>query len=121
MEELTKQVNGILSASPAVVLSGILVCMGYWLKKVPWLKDWIIPFILPLLGAIFYPFIAEATPKLMTAKFPFMQNVVYGAGMGAAAVWMNQIYRQFVGRKLDSSSSSTDDSKTPLPINKSND
>lgn len=98
MNELKQISDLILTTSPSVVFTAIMVFMGYGLKKAPIVKDWWIPFILPLVGAIFFPFVAEWSPRVAAAKHPYMQLALYGAALGAIGVWGNQAYRQFLGR-----------------------
>lgn len=95
---MTMDIQSLLDASPAVVLVFVLNFIGYAVKKIPALPDWIIPFLLPAIGAVSYVFVGELSAKIAAAKYPTAILALYGAGIGCAAVGLNQALRQWTGR-----------------------
>jgi hypothetical protein len=84
--------------APPLVLSFVLNGFGYFLKQTPYSKDWAIPFILMILGAIIYPFVAELDKMQFNVKSITVFNALIGAGIGALAVGLNQAFKQFTKR-----------------------
>lgn len=94
MNELTE----ILQASPPIALAVALNLLGLALKKSP-IADWLIPLLLPAIGAGVYPFIAEAGKINFECKNPMLLMGVYGFAIGAGSVGLNQMLRQLIGLK----------------------
>lgn len=88
----------LLQSSPPVALALALNVVGLALKKAP-VPNWIIPLVLPVLGALLYPFIAEAGKVNFECRNPDVLLGVHGAMIGAGSVGINQMLRQFLGRK----------------------
>ena len=91
-------VKTILDASPAVVLMVVLNFIGFAVKRIPAIPNWLIPFILPVLGGLAYPYVGEFSPAIKLAKHPAALMVLYGVGIGCAAVGVNQALKQYAGR-----------------------
>lgn len=84
----------LFELAPPVVLLLALNVVGLAVKKSP-VPDWLIVWILPLLGGVAYPFIAGWNGATATAvAHPEVLNVLYGVAIGGAAVWGNQLLRQ---------------------------
>jgi hypothetical protein len=94
MNELTD----ILQASPPIALAIALNLLGLAWKKMP-VANWMIPIVLPLIGAVVFPFIAERGKINFECQNPAILLGVYGFAIGAASVGLNQMLRQFIGRK----------------------
>lgn len=94
MNELTE----LLQASPPIALAIALNFLGLGLKKSP-LADWLIPLLLPAIGAAVYPFIADAGKINFECKNPMALMAVYGFAIGAGSVGLHQALRQFTGRR----------------------
>lgn len=88
----------LLQASPPIALAIALNFLGLALKKSP-LANWMIPLVLPIAGAVVYPFIAEPAKINFECKNPMLLMGVYGFAIGAGSVGINQMLRQFLGRK----------------------
>lgn len=97
MNELTE----LLQASPPVALAIALNFLGLGLKKSP-VANWLIPLLLPAVGAAVYPFIADAGKINFECRNPMALMAVYGFAIGSASVGLNQMLRQFLGRKNSS-------------------
>lgn len=87
-----------IQASPPIALAVALNFLGLGLKKSP-IADWLIPLLLPAVGAAVYPFIAEAGRINFECKNPMALMAVYGFAIGAGSVGLHQALRQFIGRK----------------------
>lgn len=94
MNELTE----LLQSSPPIALALALNAIGLALKKSP-VACWLIPFILPALGAGIYPFIAEAGKVNFECRNPDMLLAIYGFVIGSGSVGINQMLRQFLDRR----------------------
>lgn len=109
MNELTE----LLQASPPIALALALNVLGVALKKSP-LPNWVIPTVLPVIGAFAYPFIAETGKVGFTVRNPDVLLGVYGFVIGSASVGLNQIFRQFLGRLTEG----PEEKKTETPKDK---
>lgn len=88
--------NEITQMAPPVLLVTVLNGLGWCLKQSP-IKNWMIPMILPVAGAVIYPFIFESATVTIAVK------CMYGFGIGWTAVGANQFVRQVTdGRQEDS-------------------
>jgi prepilin signal peptidase PulO-like enzyme (type II secretory pathway) len=94
MNELTT----LLQSSPPIALAIGLNLLGLALKTSP-IKNWLIPILLPVMGAAVYPFISEQGAINFQVKNPDALQAVYGFVIGAGSVGLNQMLRQFTGRK----------------------
>ena len=112
MEWLSKQVAGLLSASPAVMLVLVLNFVGFAVKRIPKIPNWLIPILLPVVGAILFPFVGERTAAIQAAHFPGAQLALYGAGLGCAAVGLHQAMRQWLGREASVLTGGSGDTET---------
>lgn len=92
------EITDLLQSSPPVALALVLNVVGLALKKTP-LPNWIIPVALPVLGALLYPYIAETGKVNFECRNPEILLGVYGALIGSGSVGLNQMLRQFLGRK----------------------
>ncbi len=89
--------NHLTELSPPVALAVLLWFTGIALKRSPW-QNWLIPFILPVLGAILYPAIAETAKVSYSVSSPVVWNAIIGAIIGYSATGFDQQIRQFVNR-----------------------
>lgn len=98
---------------PPAILVGILNGVGAWLKSIPKFPNNLIPVVLPVAGAIIYPFVFRmpdtgdaflAGPDVTT-----FVKACYGFGIGLSAVGTHQAFTRI---KSDSSV----DTKPQTPI-----
>lgn len=94
MNELTE----LLQSSPPIALALALNAVGLALKRSP-IACWLIPFILPILGAAAYPFIAEPGKVNFECRNPDLLLAIYGFVIGSGSVGINQMLRQFLDRR----------------------
>ncbi len=69
----------------ALIVVPVLLVIGQILKSTPKMKDWLIPYILLVLGITF-------TIGIMGIN---MQAIVQGVLVSGAAVFANQLYKQY--------------------------
>lgn len=86
--------NELLEVAPPVVLAVALNILGLVLKKSP-IANWLIPILLPVTGAVVYPFISM--PIHYQVPSPTVLMCVYGFIIGSGSVGLNQLFRQFTG------------------------
>lgn len=91
-------IDQITQLSPPVALAAALWVLGVGLKRSP-VPDWLIPFLLPIAGAIAFPFIADTSEVNFNVKSPAMFHAVIGFCIGGASVAMNEAAKQFTNRK----------------------
>lgn len=94
MNELTE----LLQSSPPIALALALNAIGLALKKSP-LQSWLIPLLLPTIGAVAYPFIAEVGKVNFECRNPDLLLAIYGFVIGSGSVGLNQMLRQFLDRR----------------------
>lgn len=94
MNELTD----LLQSSPPMALALALNVVGLCLKKTP-APNWVIPLVLPVIGALVYPQIAEPGKVNFECRNPAVLLGIYGFVIGSGSVGLNQMVRQFLGRK----------------------
>lgn len=102
---VVEDIFDILQASPPVALAVGLNVLGYILKKSP-VANWMIPIILSLLGALVFPYISDVGKINFQCRQPMVLLGVYGFCIGAGSVGLNQMARQFLGRKNDAGDTS---------------
>lgn len=73
----------------ALILIPVLLIIGKIIKQTPWIRDWLIPYILLLLGT-------ASTIYLLGWHFDAM---LQGILLTGTAVYGNQIFKQTKGRK----------------------
>ena len=91
-------VENLTQLSPPMALAVALWFFGYGLKRSP-MPDWLIPFVLPVVGAALFPFVAETASVSYSVKSPALFNAIIGFCIGGAAVAMNEAAKQFLSRK----------------------
>lgn len=91
-------ITALFGLTPPVLLMLVLNLFGLALKRVPAVPDWLIPLLLPVMGAIIHPFVGDYSDLVKAARFPWVYMALYGFGIGWAAVGANQALRQFLGR-----------------------
>jgi hypothetical protein len=62
-------IENVTQLSPPALLAVALYGLGFVLKKSP-MPDWLIPFVLPCVGAVLFPFIADTASVSYTVKSP---------------------------------------------------
>lgn len=109
------EIENILKMSPPFLLALVLTGFGKVLKATPRIPDWSIPYILPIIGAVIYPWVADAAMLTAKVSHPTVLNALYGVGIGGWAVGLNQAFRQWPGRKAtnEQESSATRDGAGP--------
>lgn len=75
----------------ALIVVPVLLVIGQILKSTPKMKDWLIPYILLVLGITF-------TIGIMGIN---MQAIVQGVLVSGAAVFANQLYKQYSFKEGD--------------------
>lgn len=73
----------------ALIVVPVLLVIGQVLKNTPKMPDWLIPYILLVLGIAF-------TIGIMGIN---MQAIVQGVLVSGAAVFANQLYKQYSGKE----------------------
>lgn len=91
-------IENVTQLSPPALLAVALYGLGFVLKKSP-MPDWLIPFVLPCVGAIVFPFIADVSEVNFNVKSPAAFQAVIGFCIGGASVAMNEAGKQFLNRK----------------------
>lgn len=89
--------DSLLDLSPPIALLAALTVLGYALKKSP-IQNWVIPLLLPAVGSVVYPFVAEIAEVSYTVRNPTVFNGIIGFLIGWASTGGNQAIRQFVWR-----------------------
>jgi hypothetical protein len=86
--------QSITSLGPIPLLVAACNLIGLAVKKSPIGDRWI-PVLLPIVGAVCYPFITgEADANV---RHPMLFNALLGAVIGGSSVGVNQMFRQFLG------------------------
>ncbi|MGE7912499.1 phage holin family protein [Lysinibacillus xylanilyticus] len=75
----------------ALIIVPVLLVIGKVLKNTPKMQDWQIPYILLLLGVLF-------TIGIMGIN---IQAIVQGVLVSGAAVFANQLYKQYSNKEGD--------------------
>lgn len=75
----------------ALIVVPVLLVIGQILKSTPKMRDWLIPYILLVLGVAF-------TIGIMGIN---IQAIVQGVLVSGAAVFANQLYKQYSGKESD--------------------
>ncbi len=88
--------NELLDFSPPLALAAALNLLGIALKKSP-IANWLIPLLLPVIGAGVYPLISQ--PLHYQCAHPIVLMAIYGFVIGSGSVGLNQIVRQLAGIK----------------------
>ena len=97
------EITDILKLSPPLLLVVALGCLGKVIKCIPKVPNWIIPIVLPIVGAILYRSIGTAFPLPWIAEVhsPGVVYAVMGFVLGSAAVGFHQAWQQWIGRNDD--------------------
>ena len=77
--------NDLLKASPPLVLLFVLTLLGKLISATDWINVKHIPVYLCSLGAIIYPFVADRSQVSYNIPYPWVMNLILGAGMGGIA------------------------------------
>lgn len=72
----------------ALIVVPVLLVLGQIIKNTPNVKDWLIPYVLLVLGLVF-------TIGIMGIN---VQAVVQGVLVSGAAVFANQMYKQYTSK-----------------------
>jgi len=75
----------------ALIVVPVLLVIGKVLKNTPKIQDWVIPYFLLLLGVLF-------TIGILGIN---MQAIVQGVLVSGAAVFANQLYKQYSNKEGD--------------------
>lgn len=90
-------VDNITQLSPPAALAAALWVVGNAIKKSRF-ENWLIPFVLPLLGALAFPFIAETANVNYQVRSPMLFNGLIGMAIGGAATGLDQMFGQWLAR-----------------------
>lgn len=91
-------IENVTQLSPPALLAVALYGLGFVLKKSP-MPDWLIPFVLPCVGAIVFPFISDTSSIGYAVKSPTTWSVISGFVIGMGSTWINEATKQFANRK----------------------
>lgn len=96
MDELT--IITKLTPVPLLILALNVLALG--IKKVPKVPNWLIPIILPIVGAALYPFIGGMVPitGIESLSYPAVFYGLIGFVCGGIAVWGHQVVIQLTNR-----------------------
>lgn len=84
----------------AYILIPALYVIGLFIKSIPFIADWLIPWILLVLGVVGGFFLAGMN----------LNGILQGVSVAGIAVFGNQLYKQtFIKSKIDDDKSSDDD------------
>jgi len=75
----------------ALIVVPVLLVVGQVFKNTPKMQDWLIPYFLLLLGVLF----------TIGIKGINMQAIVQGVLVSGAAVFANQLYKQYSNKEGD--------------------
>lgn len=107
-------INSLFTASPPVLLMLVLNGIGIALKRTPKMPNWAIPWALIILGGIAYPFVGEWSATVKSARFPTGLMVIYGVGIGLAAVGFYEgLLRKFLPAKETTAPDAPEPPKAP--------
>lgn len=95
MNELIDQ---ILTLSPPVALALAINIFVLFVRKIPGVPAWCLPFIALIVGGFAYPQIADVSKVSFNVKNPALFNVIIGVCIGGMSVCFNQMFKQFVER-----------------------
>jgi hypothetical protein len=93
-------IENVTQLSPPALLAVALYGLGFVLKKSP-MPDWLIPFVLPCVGAVLFPFIADTASVSYTVKSPAAWSAIVGFVIGMGATGINEAVKQFTNRKSE--------------------
>jgi len=106
------QLTGITQLAPAALLGLFLTGLAFCWAKTPLDNKWI-PLLLPLLGAVIYPFIGELGKLSFVVKSTVVYQAIVGACIGFSCVGVNQIKRKLID-KPDTAPPSDGQETTPV-------
>lgn len=92
--------NELMQLSPPVILAVALNFVGLALKKSP-VADWLIPWLLILIGGAVFPFIAETGKINYECKNPFILHAIFGMAIGGLAIGLNQGIKQLLRNRQE--------------------
>lgn len=75
----------------ALIVIPVLLILGYLLKNTPNVKDWLIPYVLLVIGVVFAVALIGFSPDA----------VIQGVLVSGAAVFGNQLYKQAKNHESD--------------------
>lgn len=115
---MTELINDLVHMSPPVALAAALWVVGTIIKRSR-IENWLIPFILPLLGALTYPFIADTSKVSYEVHSPMLVNALIGVTIGWMATAADQTIWQFISRTKNPDGKTSflakPDETTPVP------
>lgn len=94
---MTELINDLTQLSPPMALAVALWVVGNAISRSR-IENWLIPFILPLLGALVYPLIADNSKMSYTVHSPMMVNALTGVAIGWTATALDQTIWQWISR-----------------------
>lgn len=92
-------VNEILEMSPPVALAVGLVLLGWCLKRSPF-PSWAIPLGLCVVGAVIFPFIADAGKVSFQVRNPVVFHGLIGGIIGLASTGLHAQFQHIIERFL---------------------
>lgn len=100
---MTNELELLTKLSPTVLVVIALNVFAQGWKRIPNLPNWVIPIVLPIVGAAIYPFVGCAVPVPGTEQsaYPWALHALIGAVCGGVAVWGHQVVTQWGNRNGD--------------------
>lgn len=92
-------IDQLLELSPPVALLGVLMLLGFYLKRSPF-PSWAIPITLGVLGGGSYPFIADLSKVSFQVANPTVLNVIIGVLIGLAGPGIQSQFQNILERFL---------------------
>jgi len=102
-QTMNEELNVLTKLAPVPLLVVALNVLALGFKRVPALPNWLIPVVLPGIGALIYPFIGEMVPitGIDKLQYPWVFYGLIGLVCGGVAVWGHQLVTQILQRKVN--------------------
>lgn len=84
--------------SPPVALMVGLNAVMYYMRRTPKIPNWMVPWLIMLLGAITYPAITHRQEMIFTVPYPIVAQAITGLLIGFAAIGSHRLFEQTMWR-----------------------
>lgn len=98
MADIEALADSILKMSPPVALMAGLNALMYYLRRTPHVPNWLVPWLIMLLGAVIYPTITQRHEMLFTVPYPIVAQAITGLLIGFAAIGSHRLFEQTMWR-----------------------